>query len=446
MICLQDWVRGTHIIETKKKLLQSDFWSREQLEIYQLTKLRKLVLFSYEHVPYYRKLFDDINLKPKDVQVLADIKKIPVLTKDIVRREYINLLADNVDINSHKIKLAKTGGTTGMPLKFYKDVQTRNFAWGAYYRWYNWMGIKNIDRKAVLWGDSNVLKKNIFHTFKSKIVNKLSNNLKLSSFNLNENTLPVIAQKLIDYKPVFLRGYLSSILQVAKYFKENNLILPSLKTISSTTETLLPIYRQYIEDVFHVKMFDQYGCGECNSIAFECNAHNGLHINEEHCLLEILDGNNRDCYNKSGRVVLTDLDNYAFPFIRYENGDSAILGIGECKCGRHSRKILSISGRTTDVVYLKDGSAVHGVFFTDLFYELNFYNFEYFTRFQIYQKKKGDFICRLERTKKEIPQEKLDQLKSNLQKFANEVEIEVLNTLDNDKSGKFRYVISDIKN
>jgi len=442
---LQDRVRGTHLVSTKKELEKSDFWTKKQLEEYQLQKLQDLVVFSYEHVPYYKQLFDQIGLKPNDIRRLEDIREIPILTKDIVRSEYNNLMADDVNVNSRKIKVSKTGGTTGMPLKFYKNTQTRDFTWGAYYRWYNWMGIKAGDREAVLWGASSVLKEKKLHVLKLKALSKLNHTLSINSFNLNENTLPGVVQQLISYKPTLLRGYLSAVLQVAKYFKEHDLTLPSLKAISSTTETLLPMYRQYIEEAFNVKMFDQYGCGECNSIAFECASHLGLHINEEHCLLEVLDDIGNPCEKESGRVVLTDLDNYAFPFIRYENGDSVVMGTNECECGRHSRMLLSISGRSTDVVYLKDGSAVHGVFFTDVFHELGFDNFEYFTRFQIYQKNKGDFVCRLEKTNKELPQRELGTIKSVLQQFGNEIKIELLDKLPVDRSGKFRYVMSDIK-
>ena len=192
-------------------------------------------------------------------------------------------------------------------------------------------------------------------------------------------------------------------------------------------------------------MFDQYGCGECNGIAYECEAHQGLHITEEHCIIEILDKNGNPVFDEPGRVVLTDLDNNAFPFIRYENGDSAIISSRWCSCGRHSALIKELSGRTKDTIILKDGSEVHGVLFTDMFHELGYDNFEYFTRFQIYQQKRGDFECRLETTGKEIPSQKLDKIMAALHKFGNHVTIKLLPKLENDVSGKFRYIISDLK-
>jgi phenylacetate-CoA ligase len=442
---LQDWTRKTNIIATKKFLEQSDFWDKEQIEVYQLRKLQKLVTFSYEHVPYYHRLFDEIGLKPNDIKTLDDIRKVPVLTKKNIRKEHQYLVADNVNINSHKIKIAKTGGTTGMPLEFYKNTQTRDFTWGAYYRWYNWMGIKPGDKKVHLWGAATVLSESKFQSLKRKLIDTLDRSITINCYNINDNTLPSIVKKLIQYKPVILQGYLSAIFQIAKYFKDHNLTLPSLKAISSTTETLLPIYREYIEDAFGVKMYDQYGCGECNSMAFECVAHSGLHVNEEHCFLEVLDKVGNPCNHEPGRVVLTDLDNYAFPFIRYENGDNVVVRSEKCECGRHSRVLHSIVGRTMSVIYLKDGSSVGGYFFDHVFQELGYTNFKYFKRFQIYQKKKGDFICRLEKTDKELPQEDLKKIKSTLRQFGNNVQVELLDQLPKDKSGKYSYVLSDIK-
>jgi phenylacetate-CoA ligase len=142
---------------------------------------------------------------------------------------------------------------------------------------------------------------------------------------------------------------------------------------------------------------------------------------------------------------MTDLDNYATPFIRYENGDTAIMSTDLCSCGRNSKMLKEISGRTKDVVYLKNGNGVHGVFFTDIFYELGYDDFKYFTRFQIYQNIKGDFTCRLEITDITLPKKDYDRILSVLSKYGNNVKIELLDKLQNDNSGKFRYVISDIE-
>lgn len=441
---IQDLIKGTKIVPTMEFLLEHDFMTRDELDRYKFDKLKSLVLYSYQHVPYYRELFDSVNLKPEDIRSLADIEKIPVSTKEMIRQCPEKLLSDQFNVNSKFIIKGKTGGTTGMPLLLFKNAQTRSFTWGSYYRWYKWMGVSPCDKEVVVWGASSVLGENYFKDIKHKFVDKLYNRLTINSFGLSESTLPEIAERIIKFQPVLLRGYLSAILKLAEYFEKNNLTLPTLKAVSTTTETLLPIYRKYIEKVFNVEMFDQYGCGECNAIAYECSAHDGLHITEEHCLVEVLDVNNNSVQEKEGFVVVTDLDNYAMPFIRYENGDEAILTNKECGCGRHSSRLLSVLGRLKDVIYLNDGSSVHGVFFTDIFHELGFDNFKYFTRFQIYQQKKGSFVCRLEKTGVELPQDKLLLIQQTLERYADDVKIELCDHLLSDSSGKFRYIVSDL--
>ncbi|MDR2887500.1 MAG: hypothetical protein LBV26_05810 [Bacteroidales bacterium] len=442
---IHDLIRGTSIAKTKRFLDKSEKWTVEKMEAYRLEKLQKLVKFSYGHVPYYTQLMDSVCVKPSDIRNLSDIQKIPISTKDMVRKKNAMLLADNVNLKDRRIKEGKTGGTTGAPLKLYKNAQTRGFTWGAYRRWHGWMGVKYADKTVVLWGDPTLLHENRYVKLKERVINKLSHRLEISSFNLNEKTLPEVADRIMQFKPVLLRGYLSAILQVAKYFEENNLTLPSLKAVLSTTETLLPPYRIYIRHVFGVETYDQYGCGECSGMAFECAAHNGLHISEEHCLMEIVDEAGRNIYDTAGRVVVTDLDNYAMPFIRYENGDSAVKSSQKCSCGRTSELLTSISGRTHDLIYLKSGSPVNGIFFTNLFHELGYDNFEYFTRFQIYQKTKGDFVCRLEKTKIQIPERIIHHIQSALLHFANNVVIELYDKLPNDTSGKFRYLFSELE-
>jgi phenylacetate-CoA ligase len=445
LIRLQDIFKGTNINRTYQFLRESDKWSFEILEAYQLRKLQALVLHAYLNVPYYNAVFKSSRIRPDDIRSLNDIKNIPLLNKEIALREGKNLYATNIKISDRRITHGKTGGTTGVPLKILKDTQTRNFTWGAYYRWYDWMRINNNDRIISLWGDKKVLS----HGFKQQILDYstilFSGTRRISAFRLNADSVPTVVRKIIDYKPVLIRGYLSAIYQVGLYLKEYKIKIPSLKAVSTTTETLLPFIREFITEAYMVPVFDQYGCGECGSIAFECEMHNGLHISQEHAFIEILDNNNEPIVDKSGKIIMTDLDNYAMPFIRYENGDLGTILSSRCDCGRPSKILGDIQGRSKDTIFLKDGRAVHGVFFTDIMHEMNFLERDEVIRFQVYQCEKGKIEFRLEsRSKSEISVEKKEALEANLLKFFDKVNI-TLNNLSYDESGKFRYLISDIK-
>lgn len=435
---LQDAVKGTNINKTLRFLQHSQYWTKEQMDEYKLKKLKKLIDYSYRHVPYYKELFDSINLSPTDIRNLSDIKKIPILTKEIARLNREKLCSN--ELHKFKIKKGKTGGTTGVPFSFLSDTQNRSFVWAAYYRWYEWIGIKRADRVLTFWGTKKVLSKNRRVTLKDNLMSFIQNNKTINSFNLNAQTLPKVYDEIIKYNPVLIKGYLSALILVAKYMEENN--LPpnkGLKALSSTTETLLPIHRELLERVFNKPIYNQYGSGEIPGIAFECKEQNGLHLTEEHVLLECLNDEGDDVIGENGRLILTNLDNFVMPFIRYEVGDDAIISDNvTCKCGVNALIIQEISGRTTDTVLLKDGSRVHGVFFTDIFHEIGITT-QLISRFQLiqYNDKKVKLILE---TKNEIPEKTITILRNKMLLFLDDVEIVLQEFIDTEENGKFKYI------
>ena len=236
---------------------------------------------------------------------------------------------------------------------------------------------------------------------------------------MNAKTLPKIV-KMIEYKnPEKIHGYLSAILQLAYFLDSNNITTIKPKVILPTTETLLPPYRIFLENIFKCEIFDQYGCGECGSIAFECNHHSGLHVAMEHCILEIVEKNS----DGKGDIVVTELDNTSMPFIRYKNGDQAEFANIMCSCGDSSPIIKNILGRNTDTIILKDGSKL-------------------IKRCQVYQNVPGSIEFKVEGEKINISNEVL--LNDALLKYFNEVRITYHKYLSEDSSGKFRYVVSEV--
>ncbi|MBN1788842.1 MAG: phenylacetate--CoA ligase family protein [Bacteroidales bacterium] len=443
-IFFQDILTGTNIRKTYAFLKSTEKWQEDQLAGYQWKKLQQLISHAYSNVPYYHDLFVKNDIHPDDVKNLTDFKNIPILTKETARGESKRLIAKNININSRSINKGKTGGTTGSPLPVYKDLSTRNFTWGAYYRWYGWMGISPREREVVLWGSPKVLGKNHKVIAINLLRRHFSNTMMVNAFNLNENSIPGIVEKIIKYKPSLIRGYLSAIYQVGHYLLDQQITIPELKAVSTTTETLLPHYRAFLEKAYRVPVYDQYGCGECGSIAFECNRHNGLHITEEHVHIEILDYQGKPVFDKAGRIILTDLDNYAMPFIRYENGDLGTFSHQKCSCGVNSGMLKCIDGRSIDTIILKNGNVVHGVFFTDILYEMKNSFSNHIKRFQVYQGKSGEIEFRIESRGVQLPDEFIKELQALLNRFFDLASIQVVDKLENDQNGKFRYIVSDI--
>jgi len=437
---LQDFVRRTTILKTLNLLRESQFWDKNKLYDYRLMKLKNLIDYAFFNVPYYQNLFNSIKLKPNDIQTISDIKKIPILTKDVVRRENLNLVSKNY--NMRYVLKGKTGGTTGTPIITFSDPFSRSFTWASYYRWYDWMGISMYDKTATLWGSKTVLTNSLKGRTKDLIINFLQNNIEINSFEMNERTLPGIYQRINNFQPVLLKGYLSSLLYLGKYLEFVGDHSIRAKGLSTTTETLLPHNRHYLEKIFNCPVYDQYGCGEVSSIAFECSKHNGLHINQEHVIVEILDEDGSDLVGQTGRLIATDLDDYVMPFIRYENGDSAIYSTIQCKCGINQPLLTSIAGRTSDIIILANGNRVHGVFFTDILYELNILS-DKIQKFQVYQDIPGNIEFRFESTV-QLESGLKTSLSKSLLKFFNNVNIIYVNRLQHEENGKFRYIKTTI--
>jgi len=434
---LQDYVKKTEIVSTIKALKLSENWDEKEMYEYRLSKLQALVKHAYENVPYYTELFDRLNISPADIKALNDITKIPILTKELARENQEKLVSTNVLFKP--VSKGKTGGTTGVPLVVYSDTNNRSFTWASYYRWYNWIGLEKEDPVLSLWGAKSILKPTLKKKYLELFINWIQNNKTLNTYAINDETLPLIYDQMLKFNPVLIKGYLSAIILIGKYMQKNNLPAnKGLRALSSTTETLLPMYRNFLQEVFKVPIYDQYGCGEVSAISYECTKHKGLHINEEHVYIESLNEYDDPVFNDSGRLVVTSLDNYIMPFIRYENGDMASMLTEKCSCGLDSALMNNIDGRTVDTISLKNGAKAHGVFFTSLLYEVGITT-DIISRFQITQYPSNAIHFCIE-SQESIEKTLLDKLEKEVLRFVDEVSISVVTYIPNEQTGKFKYI------
>ena len=437
---LQDFLTKTDIIKSLDFLRESQFWDEMRMEEYRSSRLRALVKHAYENVPYYKEAFDRIKLRPEDIRGTEDLYKIPVVTRDIFRSRNAEFIARGSSLRH--VRTGKTGGTTGSPVIVYKDTADRTMTWASYYRWYEWMGIGMGEKTVTFWGAGSVTENNYPENLRQFIINYLQNTYVFNSFRINRELLPGVISKINRMKPVLIKGYLSSLLFLAGFMNENGIELSvRLKGLSSTTETLLDKDRKMLEAVFHVPVYDQYGCGEASAIAYECAAHRGMHLTQEHVIVEILD-ENKNPVSGSGNVVVTNLDNFVMPFIKYENGDMASMSAGKCICGVTSTLLASVDGRVSDAIILKDGARVHGVFFTDILYEKGI-SYEKIRRFQVYQNKPGEIEFRIE-SPHVIDKQTDNLLAEVLRGYFSYVRIIRSEKLENETNGKFRYIKSEV--
>jgi len=170
------------------------------------------------------------------------------------------------------------------------------------------------------------------------------------------------AEEMCRYRPALLRGYSSSLFTFAKFIEENKLEIISPKAITTTADMLTENMRRFIENVFSARVYNQYACGEVEGGAHECELHNGLHIAEEHNIYEV-----EAPEGEEGNLLITDLDNFGMPFIRYKNGDTAVLTNSPCPCGRPTKRVSRIGGRMEESITLQDGRVLNTTFFSPFF-------------------------------------------------------------------------------
>lgn len=339
-------------------LQETQWWSRDQLEQYQTEQLRALVRHAYKNVPYYRRVFDEHRLKPEDISTLDDLQKLPLLTKEDVRRNFEDLVARNVD--RERLKYYTTGGSTGLPLGIYHDKYTADLQEQAFIlRQWSWAGYKFGDRVVTL-RDANITRSNREGEKAWWDYNTGSNELVLSSTSMSEENMYKYVELIKEFKPRFIFAFPSSLEILTRFMRRHRIGDIKAKAVFLSSETLYPQHRELIESQFGCRIFDHYGQTEFVADAMECERHEGYHVNMEYGILELINEDGEPITDASivGKVVGTGLRNYCMPLIRYVINDLAAYASGECSCGRGAALIKGFKGRLQEFLVSRSGALI----------------------------------------------------------------------------------------
>ncbi len=330
----------------------SERWSNERLLTYQAEQTDAFVQAALAHVPFYRSQDDYAQWKPG-----ADPRRLPLLTKDIVRRERERLYADDLQTTGHR--WMQTSGTTGKALRFPLSTSCfqREYAFRALH--YSWAGVSlhERDRIAIAAGHPVAAPGRGRPPFWSR---DFANNwLLFSSYHMTGENLRAYVRELESFAPLLLGGYPSSVYLLALAYRKFGRGSLRLRGIFTASETLLPHQREAIEGAFGARLFNWYGNAEMCANIVECEM-GELHLKLEHSFVEVLDERNAPCSpGERGRLVCTGFGNSAFPLIRYEVGDRVTLAAQQTsRCGRGGLLVASIEGRVEDYIFTPDGRMV----------------------------------------------------------------------------------------
>ena len=330
------------------------------LERFQQERLRKIVAYAYENVELYNRKWRRAGVRPDDVHTTADLKRLPITTKDDLR------LSPPGDILSREFRSADcyeitTSGSTGSPIRLRLDEDKALIDIALSVPKYL-AGMPPVTalaaiRDFVLRRDISfmaiVVKKEylyhrIFWTMKHSVVDAL-------------DTPDAHIQQINRKRPRCLYAYPSVIRNICVRAREKGIAMHPPHLIVVAGEVVDGHLRNLVGRTFGVDVLDAYGSTETGHIAAECTKHEGMHILDVKVLVELLDNEGRDVpAGVAGRVVVTDLFSKATPIIRYDGlGDYAVRKEEPCSCGRPQPLLARVEGRTVDTITLPDGDVVH---------------------------------------------------------------------------------------
>lgn len=357
--------RLTHLADIEK----NQYLEQSKLDDLRLEKAKSIIQYAYEHTRFYKKRLDDIGLNPADIQSLSDIEKIPPLTKQDIQNHREDLISDEYNVD--ELMKDASGGSTGEPTIFYRDMIAHQLRPADQTRHDRWSGWDIGDRFALIWGAQRDLKatQNMREHIISRYIARI---WELDAFELTEENMQEYVNTLEAIKPGMVLGYANALVAFSEFLLKkfpDHKIRP--KGIVSSAETLTEEKRSIIEKAFHCKVLNRYGSREVGLIASECKAQEGLHINADNLLVEVTNNGQPIPVGQAGDILVTDFMNKGMPLIRYKLGDIGIMSDRPCSCGRTLPLLKSVEGRSGDFFVAENGSLVHGEYFTHLFYGID---------------------------------------------------------------------------
>jgi len=434
---LHERVKQHSSVAVRKGLEESQYWPEERLRELQLRRLRALLERAGTKVPYFRDLFREAGFDPRrDVRSLADLARLPLMDKAIIRANTDRLKADDA------VGLARfnTGGSSGEPLIFHIGKERVSHDVAAKWRATRWWNVDIGDPEIVVWGSPIELgAQDRVRALRDRL---LRTHL-LPAFEMSAAKLDSFVARIRAHRPRMLFGYPSALSHIARHAQAQGQRMDDLgiRVAFVTSERLYDEQRAQISATFGCPVANGYGGRDAGFIAHQC-PEGGMHITAEDIIVEIIDPQGQPVpRGQSGEIVVTHLATGDFPFIRYRTGDIGVLGIEGCACGRGLPLLQEIQGRSTDFLVAQDGTVMHGLALVYILRDL-----PQVKAFKITQES-------LDLTHVQVVLEApLDAaLRAHIENgfkarlgSAVAVQVEQVDAIGPEKSGKFRYVVSKV--
>jgi phenylacetate-CoA ligase len=408
----------------------------------QRKKLYKLIEYASQNIPYYKRLIKKHHIQFSEDSIFDDIKKFPLLTKEIIRNNFDELykFRDRTYFRNH------TSGSTGEPVIFYQDKYCLEWKIATKIFFDEWAGRRIGEPMVKLWGAvQDILKEG--QGIKGYLRQQFYGVTTLNSYMMTEKNMNGYVRKINSIKPRLILTYTNSIDELARFIQGHHLDIHSPGAIMTSAGVLFPEIRTKVEKVFKAPLFNNYGSRETGGIACNCEKNEGLHLVPDVQYVEALDDNSREVnLGESGEIVVTLLTNYTMPLIRYTIEDRGIFSKKVCSCGRGFPMLEKVEGRIRNMFRNKQGDLIDSGFFISLIYFR-----DYVKKLQIIQKKVNYIIINLVLKDNQKIQDVKKDFKNINEKIrlvmGNETKIKynIVDEIKSSKAGKYMYAFSRVK-
>ncbi|HVT88190.1 MAG TPA: glycosyltransferase [Tepidisphaeraceae bacterium] len=343
------------------RVTRQQWMSADELAALQRQKLAALVQHCAVNVPFYRDLFQQHSIDPARVEDISILRNAGIRIGKQEIRSAGNGFFSQVSPRP-RLYSTTSSGSTGEPVSFFKSMDTVCRRQAIKFRAEEWIGKPIGTRTTLIWGRLPPRK---LHIQLGRFVYWTYQNYQfLSAFDIGADQLAHYVDRMTRFGTEFIESYVTAVHQMAKVIAVRKIKPPkSLRGIVVGAEQLVEEQRQFIESSFGCPVYNRYGSTEFSNIASECSHRRGLHINSDHVLVEVVDENDRPVIDEVGEIVVTDLDSYDMPLIRYRIGDRGVLSSEKCNCGRAFPMLRSINGRVSERLITRSGREIHDIFF-----------------------------------------------------------------------------------
>lgn len=331
---------------TAWSLRRTEGFTAVQITAYQERRLRLLVRFAARRSPFYRSWFHDNGVDPRSIRTLADLRILPLLQR-------ADLAAQPEAFRAYPRRMlwtAHSSGTSGRVVTCYRTPGSSMFEQETLRRQSGWFGVPSRSRRVIMRGSGFVAD----HPGTLTMEVPGAQQLLVSSFHLDAESLPLILSAIHAFAPDAIEGWPSSIALLATLLESTGQRLP-VRAVVTSSEVMSQRQLALLRRVYDAPVVDYYGQTERVAMAGGCEA-GGYHVFPDYSIVELLPVEGRPGRRE---IVGTPLHNWGFPLLRYRTGDE----VGEvpdtaCGCGRAFPLIGAVDGRTEECFTSSDGRAL----------------------------------------------------------------------------------------